>query len=190
MIPAVWAPCPANAADIFDVEESSAYPTAEERVAVRVGWSSMSTEPPASRSLPSFPAVYLAAVAVSLLICGCGNGDDEKVYRYPGGQVKLREEYSGGQLLRSTWFLPTGEELRVTKWIDGTGTSYTLDDEGRITSEAPFWKGGSMGWAIDFEYTDEGVKARFVYEVSETRPANGFGVYPEGPPTSAPRERP
>jgi hypothetical protein len=118
---------------------------------------------------------------------GCWRGDDDKIYRYPGGQVKLHEEYAGGKLVRSVWHLPTGEPLRVTNWDNGTGTWYMLDDAGRIVREAPAVNELLHGWAIDFEYTDSEVKAHFVHYVRGEQQEPGDGVPPSAVPTSAPQ---
>lgn len=99
----------------------------------------------------------LAAGVVCLMgvmaVVGCdGTGETSKTYRYPGGQVKLVDEYRGDEIVKSTWFLPDGTTFRTTVWDKGTGTGFYLDDLGRVTVEMPYVRGLAEGTVIYFSY--------------------------------------
>jgi hypothetical protein len=67
-------------------------------------------------------------------------GTGVKSYAYPGGVLKLREEYSRGKLLRSEWYSPNGTLIQATDWKDGSGEWIQLRDDGSVKTRKTFVK--------------------------------------------------
>ena len=107
-------------------------------------------------SVSTFKKCVLICV---FMLCGCG-GDDVKIYKYPGGQIMLREEYENGKQSKSTWYSLSGTVLETTEWKNGTGTSYQLEPGGWISAQIPMVNGFADGTAQYFDSKGNTVATR------------------------------
>jgi len=131
-----------------------------------------------------FVRVASALVLVVIIVISFDRlGRKEIAYRYPSGALKLKEQWVRQELRASTWYLPSGDVFRQTRWLGGTGIDYYLDDEGRLTAEIPHEGGLANGVAIRIEYGSRGAQATFhrfragveVDGDGATKPAGGGG---------------
>ena len=131
----------------------------------------------------------LAAVSLFLVVVnGCDrgltfdangtpHGTGERVYKYPSGAAKLREEYKRGKLVRSRWFKPDGTLVQVTDWIDGSGEGIYLRDDGSIRERVTYIHGIAEGPGTKFDEAGNATSV-FYHAGQQLKPSSAPATHP------------
>jgi len=104
--------------------------------------------------------IFVVCIWCSIALVGCSDDSPVKIYKYPTGEILLREEYQNGEQDKSTWYDLDGNVLKETVWKNGAGTSYQVEPEGWISTEMPFVNSWAHGTARYFDESGKVVATR------------------------------
>jgi hypothetical protein len=81
--------------------------------------------------------IYYDYIPGTLYIDDAGvlRGSGTKTYNYPNGSPRIAEKYVAGFLRSTKWYRSDGTLVVESKWHEGSGDTYVIDDDGTILAK-------------------------------------------------------